>query len=244
MRISLTLLFFISLLCSVTFAYAQEEAPVEDTPAEETTVIEDSLAIANKYGIRLGVDLSKLVRTALDDNYSGVEIQGDFRVSKRFYAAAELGTEERKWDEENLQATATGSYAKVGVDFNMYRNWVGLDNAIFAGLRYGFSSFEQELTSYSIFITDQTFPSEQRNEPVTFDGLTASWVELIIGVKTEILNNLFLSINVQLKTLVSEDKPDNFDNLIIPGYNRTYDFSDFGAGWGYTISYLIPIIKK
>ncbi len=35
-----------------------------------------------------------------------------------------------------------------------------------------------------------------------------------------------------------------FDNLYIPGFNRTYDFSEFGAGFGYGISYLIPIYKK
>ena len=48
----------------------------------------------------------------------------------------------------------------------------------------------------------------------------------------------------QLKRKISEDKPDNFGNLYIPGFNRTYDYSEFGVGYGYTISYLIPIFKK
>ena len=63
-------------------------------------------------------------------------------------------------------------------------------------------------------------------------------------MKVELFNNLYLSLNLQLKRLISQDEPENFANLYIPGFNRTYDFSDFGVGYGYTISYLIPIFKK
>jgi len=66
----------------------------------------------------------------------------------------------------------------------------------------------------------------------------------MVGVKTEVLNNLYLSINLQLKRMVSERTPENFDNLYVPGFNRTYDFSEFGVGYGYTISYLIPFFRK
>ena len=88
------------------------------------------------------------------------------------------------------------------------------------------------------------FPGNFIDDPQEFSGLTAHWAELIIAVKTELINNLYLSINLQLKSLISEDRPENFDNLYIPGFNRTYDFSEFGVGYGYTISYLIPIFKK
>jgi hypothetical protein len=39
------------------------------------------------------------------------------------------------------------------------------------------------------------------------------------------------------------NKPSGFDNLYIPGFNRTYDGS-FGVGFNYTVSYFIPIYKK
>jgi hypothetical protein len=45
-----------------------------------------------------------------------------------------------------------------------------------------------------------------------------------------------------LNRLVS-NKKENFDNLYIPGFNRTYD-GDFGVGLNYTVSYFIPIFKK
>lgn len=119
-----------------------------------------------------------------------------------------------------------------------------MQNAINIGLRYGFSSFKQELLAYGIYTTNQTYPGTFRVDPREYTGLTASWLELQVAVKAEILNNLYLSINLQLKRKISETTPDNFDNLFIPGFNRTYDFSEFGAGYGYSLSYLIPIFKK
>jgi hypothetical protein len=229
------LLSFISMLFVSFLSTAQETT---NTPAD--TIPRN----IEKFGLRVGADLSKLARTAFEDGYTGFELLADFRFSKRFFAAAELGNETRDWNEENLTATTKGSYIKLGADFNAYRNWVGMENLIHVGLRYGFATFSQELTGYSVYTSNTTFPTEFVIANDEFTGLTASWIELQVGVKVEIVNNLFLGANVQLKRKFAESKPDNFDNLIIPGFNRTYDFSQFGAGYGYTISYLIPIVKK
>ncbi len=235
MKMKHILLFSISMLLVPISMMAQE------TIASKTDSVPKRV---HKYGLRIGADLSKLARTAFENDYSGFEVLGDLRFSKRFYAAAEFGNETREWDEENLTATTKGSYIKLGADFNMYNNWLGMNNAIYAGLRYGLASFSQELTGYRVFTSDITFPTEFIVTEQKFNGLTASWVELQVGVKTEIVNNLYLSLHLELKRLISDDKPVNFDNLIIPGFNRTYDFSDYGAGYGYSITYLIPIIKK
>ena len=49
---------------------------------------------------------------------------------------------------------------------------------------------------------------------------------------------------MQLRGRVSENEPDNFENIYIPGFDRTYDSGNFGIGFGYNISYLIPLYKK
>ncbi|MDC7996170.1 DUF6048 family protein [Altibacter sp. HG106] len=234
----LILLFCISLLTSFVGVAQEETNKVIDSVAT------DSVVYKKKYGLRVGVDLATLARTAFEDGYTGVQIMGDFRIYKSYFLALELGNEERTWDEENLNATTSGSYAKIGADYNAYNNWLGMDNAIFVGLRYGFATFKNELNSYSIYNTNQVFPSETVVPSEEFTNLSASWAELILGIKTEVLNNLFLGINVQLKRMVSEKTPENFDNLIVPGFNRTYDFSEYGVGYGYTLTYLIPIFKR
>lgn len=230
-----TLLFFISFFVFSSFSIKAQE---------DNATVTDTVAKNNKYGIRLGVDLSKPLRSFLDDEYSGFEFMGDFRITHRFYVALEMGNEEDKQLESNLESSTKGNYFKLGADFNAYNNWIGMNNAIFAGLRYGFSAFDQELNSFSVYTGDTTFPANTIEESIQFNDLTAQWAEFILGVKTEVFTNLYLSIQLQLKHMITEDKPENFDNLYIPGFNRTYDFSEFGVGFGYGVSYLIPIYKK
>lgn len=237
------LLGFSLLLASISMMAQDETIFVEEPEAFEETV-NDTLPKTKKYGIRLGVDISKLVRTAVEDGYTSFEVNGDYRLTNKIYAAAELGTSDRVWDEDGLKTTTTGSYIKIGADLNAYNNWLNMNNAIFGGLRYGLSSFKQELNTFDVYTTNPAFPTTPREVSIEESGLTASWAELIVGFKTEVLNNLFLSINLQVKRKISEQKPEDFDNLIIPGFNRTYDFSEFGVGYGYTISYLIPLYKK
>jgi len=230
-----TLLFFISLLFFSSFSVkAQEENAVDN----------DTLPKNNLYGLRLGIDLAKPIRSLVSDDYSGFEFMADFRISHRFYIATEIGNDKDEQIESNLVSSTKGNYIKIGADFNAYNNWVGMNNAIFAGLRYGFSTFDQELTSFSIYTGDTTFPPTVIEESIEYTGLSAHWAEFIFGVKTEVFTNLFISAQLQLKHLITEDVPNNFDNLFIPGFNRTYDFSDFGVGFGYGVSYLIPIYKK
>jgi len=43
---------------------------------------------------------------------------------------------------------------------------------------------------------------------------------------------------------VKQKIKNDISNFYIPGFNRTYDSSKLGAGFNYTISYLIPVVKK
>ena len=231
----LTSLFFIKvLLLSCYCGFAQE---IERT-------INDTITKNNKYGLRVGADLARPVISLFDENFSGFEFMVDYRLTHRLYIAVEYGFDQDNQTESNLTASTKGSYFKIGGDFNAYNNWVGMNNAIYVGLRYGFSTFDQNLEEYTIYTGDSTFPGTMIIDPSAYKGLTAHWAEFIFGIKTEILTNLFLSINLQLKNKFSEDVPENFNNLYLPGFNKTNDYSDFGVGFGYGVSYLIPIYKK
>lgn len=210
---------------------------------EETT--NDTIVIKQKYGLRLGGDLSKLVRSFIDDDYTGFEINADYRLTKRLYLSGELGTEERTLNNDFLNATAKGSYFKAGVDYNLYKNWLSMENLIYSGFRVGASTFSQTLNSYTVYNPDQYWENPYSStDAKEFNGLSALWAELILGIKAEVLNNLFVGANIQFKSIISQDEPANFENLYIPGFNRTFDSGRFGIGFGYNLSYLIPIYKK
>lgn len=212
--------------------------------AQQNTTQEDSLVAKHKYGLRMGLDISKPIRTLFEKNYSGLELLGDFRISNKFYVAGEMGTEKKDINLTNIKSSTSGNYIKLGMDFNAYNNWLSMNNAIYAGLRYGFATFKHKLDSYEIYTTNHDYPTTIVNSSQEFKGLQGHWLELIIGVKTELFKNFYASINLQLKRKISEKTPSNFDNLYIPGFNKTNDYSEFGVGYGYTLSYLIPIFRK
>ena len=204
---------------------------------------EDTLQAKEKYGVRLGIDISKPLRSLLDDDYKGFEINGDYRIYENYYLAAELGNEEKFTSLENITAETKGSYIKIGANYNAYKNWEGMQNEIYVGLRYGFATFSSELQEYSIYNRDDYFEPDVRTEPQEFNNLTAGWLELQLGIKVEVLQNLYLGAHVQLKRRVNDNAPSFYENLYIPGFNRTYTDSSIGAGYGYSISYLIPLYK-
>ena len=203
----------------------------------------DTTKIAQRYGLRVGLDLHRLSKSFYDRDYQGLEIVGDYRVSKKFYIAGELGNEDKTVDDDRFNFTTKGTYFKVGFDYNAYENWLDMENMIYAGMRYGVSSFSQTLNTYTIYDPTNYYGENTIVSGEKFNGLTASWLEVVGGVKAKILNNFYLGFSVRLNYLVSNKKPDNFDNLYIPGFNRTYD-GKFGAGFNYTLSYMIPIYKK
>jgi len=205
----------------------------------------DSINIKNKFGLRAGVDLSKLLNSAFNDDYEGFEVNADLRILKNIYISAEIGTEKKIISNDYLNTEAKGNYLKAGGDYNMYTNWLGMDNLIYSGFRIGFSNFSQTINSYTIYdINNQPWGQATYYNPIVNDNLNALWMEFIVGIKTQVLNNLFLGFNIQLKNLISDKTKNNIDNIYIPGFNRTYDSSSLGSGFSYSISYLVPIIKK
>lgn len=231
MKQALTFIFTISLI----FLFS---------PISSAQVVGDTVPYKERYGLRVGVDLSKPLRTLLQEDYRGLEIMGDFRVYKNYYLAAELGNEKLPFEGDNLRVSSSGSYIKVGADYNAYENWAGMENMIFAGLRYGFSTFSQTLEEYNIYSINPFFPPTTIQGPFESSGLTANWLEFMVGLKVEVLPNLYLGGNVQLKRMLFQNSPSNIDNLVVPGFNRTYDDSSFGVGYGYNISYLIPLYRR
>ena len=197
-----------------------------------------------KFGVRAGIDINKIVKSATDDDYKGLSISGDIRLKESFYVYSEIGNEEKQINSDYLNSSVKGTYLKFGVNFKM-NNDIRTQNIVYSGFNFGFSNFDQNINRYTIYNTNSTYWGESTiNEPKNLSNLNALWVELVFGLKTEILNNLFLGFELQLKNIIKQKNIQNISNLYIPGFNRTYDSSGLGAGFSYTVSYLIPIIKK
>lgn len=199
----------------------------------------------DRYGVRVGIDLFKLTRGLYDSNYKGIELVGDYRLTKKYFLAAEIGSEDKTTEDDRLNTTTTGTYLKGGFDYNAYENWLDMENIISIGMRYGLSTFSQQLNSYKIYNPNPYWGEMPwKTSGDKFSGLTASWIEVVAGVKVKVINNIFVGFSLRLNYLVSDKKPSaDFKNLYIPGFNRTYD-GKFGVGINYTVTYFVPIYKK
>ena len=230
-------LFIISLLAAVHWTTAQEIV-------EEEVV--DTLKKREKkpYTIRFGLDLSKPFMAQLDNGYFGLELVGDIRLFSEFYGAIELGNEKKTQQSEQINYTTTGNYIKLGFDYNLFKNWKGMNNAIYLGLRIGNSFHKQKVNEYEPYQINHYWPAEiikKGPEIREQDALSARWVEVITGIKVKMINNIYMGFSLRLNRLMSDIRPDNFDNLFIPGFNKKTDENVWGAGFNYTITYAIPV---
>ena len=230
MKRQLILLFLTSLLAlQGEMLIAQQDASATDT-------------ITNKYGLRVGVDLFNPIAAMVDDQRSGLELVADYRIGRKWFVAGELGYLENTTDLDNLNFTTEGQYIKIGADYNAYENWLDMENLIYVGARYGFSTFSQTLNS-GILSSDAIFGEQAITAPQEFTGLNAHWIELVVGIKAELFNNLYLGFSFSGKRMITTKEPDNFKNLFVPGFNRVF-LNNSGFGFNYTLSYLIPLYKK
>ena len=214
------------------------------TSKDSIAVKKDSIKPkTERYGIRFGVDLFKLTRSFYEKDYRGIELVGDYKLTRKHYIAAEVGNENKTVNDDRISFTTKGSYIKAGFDYNAYENWIGMENMIYVGLRYGFSSFTQTLNSYKLYNPNPYFgTSPTITSGEKFNGLSAQWIEVVTGIKAKVFNNLYVGFSVRINKIVSNKTPENFDNLYIPGFNRTYN-GDFGVGFNYTVSYFLPLYK-
>lgn len=227
-----------------TFSIALVLLSFSGNAQEATTTKKDSIPPkTERYGLRVGVDLFKLTRSFYEKDYRGIELVGDYRLTRKHYLAVELGNENKTVDDDQVNFTTKGSYIRVGFDYNSYQNWLDMENIISVGLRYGVSSFNQKLNSYEIYNPNQYFGENPTViSGAEYSGLSAQWIEVVAGMKAEVFNNVFVGFSFRLNRLLSQKLPNNFDNLYIPGFNRTYN-GDFGVGFNYTVSYFIPLYK-
>lgn len=236
MKISLMLKYYINIFLILITPF--------NLMSQDDDISQDSI-INQKYGLRIGFDLNKLINSYSDNNYEGIEFSADYRIFNKLYLASEIGHTNKYIEEDYINFRSKGNYLKVGIDYNLHNNWLDMQNMIFSGLRIGYSSFDQTINSYTIYdVNSDVWGLNTIDDSILNNNLSSVWLELIFGIKAEIFNNLFLGFNLEIKKMIDSKTKNEIDNLYVPGFNRTYEGSSFGTGFSYKISYLIPIIKK
>ena len=222
-------------------------------------ICQDSLTIEkNKdfkvFSLRLGIDLFKPIKTNLEENFQGLEIVGDLKINRRIFIAAELGSEKKTQQTEQLNFTTNGSYVKLGVDYNFFNNWKGMDNSLFVGIRISNSIHSHKVNEYILYenYSAVDFKNTYFERPTIKEGgligerdqLNSNWIEVLFGTKVEVLKNFYIGASIRLHRLLNNPQPEKFGNLYAPGFNKIVDDNRFGAIFNYTINYRFPFSFK
>ena len=232
-------LFISSIWLSTNMLVSQTELNLSDS-----LVIKDKLLTINK--LSLGVDLFKPIKSSSDGDNLNYEIVGDLQLTENLYLAGEYGIVDRIIEDENINFNSSGSFLRIGFNYNMFENWIGMDNSIYLGLRYATSTFSNKIINYTVRNQDSYFSNLVDNDfqTIEYSGLSGNWIEIIAGLKVETFKNVYLGFSLRLNKLLSDSEPDNFDTLFIPGFNKVTDDNTFGSGFNYTLTYSIPLRKK
>ena len=232
-------LFIISICLSTNMLIGQTESNSTDT-----LIKKEKLLNINK--IRLGFDLLKPILSSSEGDNLNYEIVSDLQLTDNIYLAGEYGLVDKVIEDENINFNSSGSFLRIGFDYNMFENWIGMDNSIYVGLRYGTSSFSSKILDYNVRNKDSYFSNLVTNEfqTIEYSNLSGNWIELLLGIKVETFKNVYLGLSLRLNKLLSDKKPDNFGNLFVPGFNKVTDENTFGSGFNYTLTYSIPLKKS
>jgi len=193
--------------------------------------------INDMKGIRIGIDVSKLLLPVIyKGERIGFEACADMHIKDNIFAIAEVGWLNVNLNKKDFHYRQNGMYGKLGVDYNMLKSRRPNSNDIvYIGGRYGVSMFNHQAEGITVpgyhywpDATDGVIPKKMMN---------AHWLEFLLGVKAEVLNNLYVGMTFRLKFIIVSPKGDYSTPYIIPGFGN--GDAGFSMGINYYVSYNI-----
>lgn len=227
MKIRSYSIFSLLLLCAVT-AGAQSKKDSVKTITMEVPA-----------GLRVGVDLTRFAIPFFQPYRRDATVVLDARYNDRVYFAADVSYGLTDHSDTNYTYKSNGVAIAIGVNYNLLKKQVPKENfMLYGGFKYGFALFSYEMPDYNIH--SSYWGNYTSSMPTTTK--MGHWVELSLGIKVEVLKNLYLGWSLHERILLNNSlAKSDFPPLIIPGYGKGYKGSAFDVQ--YTISYLFPLWK-
>jgi hypothetical protein len=186
-------------------------------------------------GIRIGTDLTTLGRTIFNPDFQQYELMADVDFHN-FYLAADFGISEIEREGEAYLYSNTGSYYRIGFDYNLLGD-VWYDNLIIVGLRYGGSNFQDEM-----FMAENSPYWGDFNVNALNPEANANWMEALIGLRVNVFYNLFAGFSLRHKFSKRVRGQTGLRSYDIPGFG----LNDQRVAWAlnYHVYYRLVFRKK
>jgi len=188
--------------------------------------------------IRAGFDIIGPGIYMSDKNNLNMEGFLSFDRNEKMAYVVEGGYLNYKYSQYNYDYTSTGTFVRLGVDLNLLKPdkalgsyWAGI------GLRYGLSLFSSETSSLS----HENYWGAMTSS-IPSKNMTAHFLEVAPGIRTEVFKNLSMGWTIRLKLLLSGGGGKDIRPISIPGYGNGGRITN--GGISYFISWNIPYKTK
>jgi hypothetical protein len=189
-------------------------------------------------GVRLGYAVSSLALPFINTNRkAAVEFSIDTEWKPGLFPTGELGFENDKFSNDNINYRSNSIYLRAGYDRNMLKpNHEKLKDMFFYGFRYGFSLVHQETLSYTM--ADSCWGSLSGSFPAK--TLQHHWAEFGAGVRVAITSTIFMGFTGRVKLMLFRQKDLNYP-YIVPGFGNGANKMNFG--FDYSLYFMLPLKK-
>jgi hypothetical protein len=216
---------------------------------KEKTVVPDTIPLFN--GLYIGLDLYGPGAKLLGSDFVSEEVQVAVNLKNRFIPTLELGMGGTDtWSETGIHyKTKATPYFRIGVDYNTMAKKKNKESFLYAGLRYGFSTFKYDVATLPV--SDPIWGDNFGNPGLTDDiwkgsipfdhpGMKATmhWLEIVLGVKVRILRNFNMGWSIRMKYKLSASIGEYGDPWYVPGFGK---YKSNTMGLSYSLIYKLPL---
>jgi len=186
-------------------------------------------------GIRVGMDVTRPFQDLwTKGNRYGTEFSADMELWPNLFPAFESGVEIMKIKTNFIDYRASGSYSRIGIDYNFLQAENKNDkNILYGGIRYGFVLAKQQVNSYLIDSYWGPITGKFGNQ-----NYFGHWGEFLIGIKGEILPNFFIGWTIRGKVNFNHKELGMPPVYFIPGYGRAD--KGFNLDFTYSVYFNLP----
>lgn len=168
-------------------------------------------------GVSVSADLVGAAMKVFGSNFAQTEAAVRINFKDKFFPVFELGYGFSDYvsEETDKRARTNAPYMRVGIDYNFTKKHNG--NRLYAGVRYGFSSFRYDLedATFSDPVWNEAVPFRLDNEPGN-----AQWGEVVFGLETKIWKFIHLGWNIRYKARFVQHVNRQGEPWYLPGFGK------------------------
>lgn len=228
------------LLCCSVFAVQAQETAAASRKENTTTLAVAKPHIPLYQGTYIALDIFNPVATAFNGGRFEVSVAADVSLWQRLFPAVELGVMALNQQQDSYRYHSLGGFVKVGANYNFlnFKTDRQYDHIMYAGVRYGYSFTQYQLTDAVIgnnyWKESGTFSNDKRMAHF-------GWLEILVGVRVQVYKQFFMGVALQVKTFGHYYQQTATYPTYIAGFGGDSQATNFG--FLYHLTYQFPYKK-